>query len=280
MCDLERRKVIDLLPDRSAESTAAWLKRHPAIEIVSRDRASLYAEAIDRAAPHAIQVADRWHLLRNLSEALTGVLAPHHRIMTEAARAMSKRPVASPIKRSTAEPIPTRAMSAKQGRRDRRLSRYESVVEQVRNGLSQAEISCRLGIDRRTIRRWTRSDGFPERKPVFRMNSIDEHRLYLDQRWEEGCHNASQLWRELRERGFTGMDSIVRNWVRQHYGRRSSRAQQEPVAPQQPRVSPRQTTWQILKSCESGRAYLEELYRHCPEVATAARVAKEFFRIG
>jgi transposase len=72
VCDLERRKVIDLLPDRSADRTAAWLKNHPGIEIVSRDRASLYAEAVDRAAPHAIQVADRWHLLRNLSEALAG----------------------------------------------------------------------------------------------------------------------------------------------------------------------------------------------------------------
>jgi transposase len=276
VCDLERRKVIDLLPDRSADSTAAWLKRHPGIEIVSRDRASLYAEAV---APHAIQIADRWHLLRNLSEALTGVLAPHHRIMAEAARAVSKRPAVPPIARSAAEPIPTPAMSARQRRRDRRLSRYESVVEQVRSGLSQAEISRRLGIDRRTIRRWTRSDGFPERKPVIRKNSIDEHRLYLDQRWEEGCHNASQLWRELRERGFTGMDSIVRNWIRQHYGRRSSRAQQEPVAPQQPRVSPRQTTWQILKPGESGRAYLEELYRRCPEIATTAGVAREFLRI-
>ena len=146
------------------------------------DRASLYAEVVDRAAPYAIQVADRWHLLRNLSDALTGVVALHHRIMTEAARAVAKRPTAPPIERSTAEPIPTRAMSAKQGRRDRRLCRYESVVEQVCKGLSQAEISRRLGIDRRTIRRWTRGDGFPERKPAFRRSSLDDYRRYLDQR--------------------------------------------------------------------------------------------------
>jgi transposase len=69
VCDLERRKVIDLLPDRSAESTAAWLRAHPGIEIVSRDRASLYAEAVHRAVPRAIQIADRWHLLRSGCEA-------------------------------------------------------------------------------------------------------------------------------------------------------------------------------------------------------------------
>jgi transposase len=90
LCDLERGKAIDLLPDRSAESAAAWLRAHPGIEIVSRDRASLYAEAVDKALPHAVQVADRWHLLRNLSEALTDALAPHHRLMAEAARAVSK----------------------------------------------------------------------------------------------------------------------------------------------------------------------------------------------
>ena len=86
LCDLERGKVIDLLPDRSADSTGAWLRAHPGIEIVSRDRASLYAEAASKAAPHAVQVADRWHLLRNLTEALVSVLAPHHRVIDQAAR--------------------------------------------------------------------------------------------------------------------------------------------------------------------------------------------------
>ena len=70
LCDLERGKVVDLLPDRSAESTAEWLRAHPGTEIVSRDRASLYAQAATTAAPQAVQVADRWHLLHNLTEAV------------------------------------------------------------------------------------------------------------------------------------------------------------------------------------------------------------------
>jgi transposase len=80
LCDLERGKVIDLLPDRSAESTEQWLRAHPGAEIISRDRASLYAEAASKAAPQAVRVADRWHLLRNLSEALVETLASHHRL--------------------------------------------------------------------------------------------------------------------------------------------------------------------------------------------------------
>jgi transposase len=88
LCDLERGRVIDILADRSSASTEQWMRRHPTIEIVSRDRASLYAEAADKALPHAVEVADRWHLLRNLSEALTNSLAPHHRLLNEAARAV------------------------------------------------------------------------------------------------------------------------------------------------------------------------------------------------
>jgi len=92
LCDLERSKVVDLLPARSAESTAQWLRAHPGTEIVSRDRASLYAEAVTKAAPHAVQVADRWHLLHNMSEALLGTLVPYHRLLAEVAQAATGRP--------------------------------------------------------------------------------------------------------------------------------------------------------------------------------------------
>lgn len=69
VCDLERRAVIDLLPDREPATVAAWLRRHPQIEIVARDRNGGYGRAISQALPDAIQVADRWHLLQNASDA-------------------------------------------------------------------------------------------------------------------------------------------------------------------------------------------------------------------
>jgi hypothetical protein len=86
LCDLEKRKVVDLLPDRESDTVAAWLRQHPGTEIVSRDRGGIYAEATRKGAPQAVQVADRWHLLRNLSEALRHALAPHHRLFSQAAR--------------------------------------------------------------------------------------------------------------------------------------------------------------------------------------------------
>jgi transposase len=69
ICDLERRTVIDLLPDRDPTTVAAWLRRHPQIEIVARDRNGGYGRAISQALPDAVQVADRWHLLQNVSDA-------------------------------------------------------------------------------------------------------------------------------------------------------------------------------------------------------------------
>lgn len=166
-CDLEQNKVIDLLPDRSS--------------------------AASKAAPNAVQIADRWHLLRNLREALVSVLAPHHRAIDQAARAVFAKSVPAEAEAAPCLLTLTRAQQTRQQRRDRRLIRYESVMELVRKGMSQREISCTLGVDRRTVRRWTRACGFPERKEVHRKNTIDPYRPYLDQRWNEGCRNAAQL---------------------------------------------------------------------------------------
>ena len=86
LCDLERGRRVELLPDRKSETLAAWLKDHPLVEIIVRDRAGAYADGARQGAPQAIQVADRWHLLRNGGDALRGVLDHHHRHLDEAAQ--------------------------------------------------------------------------------------------------------------------------------------------------------------------------------------------------
>ncbi len=68
LVNLETGKLLDLLPDRTAETVLPWLNRHREIDVVSRDRASAYADAVKRALPHAMQVADRYHLIQNLRE--------------------------------------------------------------------------------------------------------------------------------------------------------------------------------------------------------------------
>jgi transposase len=282
LCDLEHGKVVDLLPDRSSESTAQWLRTHPGTEIVSRDRASLYAQAAASAAPQAVQVADRWHLLHNLSEALISALVPHHRLLVEAAQASTSRQEAAAtlaVPPSVVTKAASRYQKKQQDNRGRRLANYQAAMEQIAKGVTQCEVaqSCGLGI--RTIRRWIRARGFPERRIGDRKSTVDEYSQYLEKRLNEGCHNATQLWYEIRTRGFAGQCPIVRTWIRRRYGSRRERTGQQPSFHSPPRVSPRQTAWNLLKEPEDARNYLNELCRRSPEIATCAAMARGFVRI-
>jgi transposase len=92
LVDLERRRPIDLLPDRESETLAKWLKAHPGIEIATRDRSRAYAEAIADGAPDAVQIADRWHILKNLYEALERLLTRQHRLIRQVVQPDSPPP--------------------------------------------------------------------------------------------------------------------------------------------------------------------------------------------
>ena len=280
LCDLERGRVIDMLADRSSASTEEWLRRHPGIEIVSRDRASLYAEAASKALPHAVQITDRWHLLHNLSEALVNTLAPHHRLINEVARAVYQKVSPPPPVSEPPEIMPAVSCSgpAKKHNRERRLALYETAMQHLRQGETQAATARMLGLDRRTIRRWSRARAFPERKAAHRTSAVDAYGPYLRQRWDEGCHNASHLWRELRDRGFSGQAAIVRIWVRRHCRPRGKRHTAAATA-KPPPASPRSIAWLILKDPEESRPYLDEVFRRSPEIASSAAAAREFARM-
>jgi transposase len=75
LVDLESHRPIDVLPDRRAETAAAWMRNNPEIEVVSRDRGTQYASAASQGAPQAIQCADRFHIVNNLTEATQLLLA-------------------------------------------------------------------------------------------------------------------------------------------------------------------------------------------------------------
>jgi transposase len=285
LCDLERGRVVDLLPDRTVETLSVWLRSHPGVEIISRDRASAYAEAARTAAPKAIQVADRWHLLRNVVEALQRLLESKHSLLTQAAKAVATtsspplavRPDASP----PVPPPPIKSTSAeriRQAKRSRRYTRYETVMEMMRQGVSQCEISRQLAIGRRTVHRWVRAGTFPEHLRTKRSSCLDRYKDYLNRRHQEGCHNATRLLHELRAQGFRGSYGIVSHWVR-HLRMAPDHSARVPTPPQTDKSSPRQTAWLLLQQPPDAQAYLEELCRRSPEIAAGAAAARELFQM-
>ena len=220
MVDLETRRPIELLDERDVATVVPWLRTHPEVEVIARDRAGAYADAARTAAPDAQQVADRWHLLANLRDAVERVLLRCTGKMKEAARqasealrleAGSAEVLTEPHDALSAEPPKARQHHSSQ-RRACRLARYEEVVRRRRAGEAIATIGRTMNLDRRTVRGFVRAGAFPERAPRAAVPTmLDIHRQYLAARAAEGCRNAMQVWRELRERGFTGGHSIVRN---------------------------------------------------------------------
>lgn len=311
LVDMEQHRPLDLLLGRDAAPLAAWLGDHPAVDTICRDRAGAYADGARQGAPNAIQVADRWHLLKNLGEAVEQLLRRHHPALTETARTLTQQAQAAaweanqtsdctpfPAQASPVEatqPCLKRSQLDQQYRRERRVARYEAVLDLHRQGLGVRAIAHQLHIGRRVVRQYLAAPAFPERAPNRpRRTLLTPYEPYLRMRWEAGCQNAAALWRELRAQGFTGTESFVRQQVRRwrvtpgqpgrpapaHRGTEPRRCAMPPPV----RVlSPRQAVWLFVREeddlPETQRAYRAELLRCCPDIAAALPLIKEFQRL-
>jgi transposase len=167
LIDLERHRRVDVLPDRQAETLSAWLQAHPGVEIISRDRAGAYAEGARIGAPDAVQVIDRWHLLKNLGDAVERFLTTQHKALsavgkalTEAARCHSfaqANAASHPEPLVEADPPPgswrARVVEDQQAKRARRLSRYQRVIDLFNGGRTKRAIARELHLDIKTVRK-------------------------------------------------------------------------------------------------------------------------------
>ncbi len=229
LVDLEAHQVVDLLPDRAVATATTWFKEHPEIQIISRDRGADYATAASQGAPQAVQVADRWHIVRNLSEALSLVLEPS-RVQL---RSVSPVLVSAPLSKSEnqqqdasesfSSPIPIASgqpyrapfiRQVQRVRRESRLQQYQQIVEFQRQGLTIAQIAQRIGLSSRTIRRRLRQKQLPqERQRRRRPSLIDPYEPYVLKRWQQGCHNGLQIWREITARGYSGSPKALYHYL-------------------------------------------------------------------
>jgi transposase len=288
LCDLERHRVVDLLPERSAEVLSGWLKQHPEVEVISRDRADEYIRGAGAGAPQAIQVADRWHLLRNLSDALKGAVDRHHADIQAAAREVVVANTPTPAPGQTDSPASEARPLARQtqrqnARRQRRKRLYDEVIALHGDGISQRVIADRLGVHRSTVRRFVESGSFPERASRRSARRTDGFIDYLKERWAAGCRNAMRLYAEVQARGYNGSYYSVRRQLAQW---RSALALGDEGQPPRPvpavmgRPSARRVSWLLLLDEDDlepqEQQFREWLQERCPELRGAAKLARAF----
>ena len=289
LCDLERHRVVDLLPERSVESFQTWLSARPGVEIISRVRGDYYAKGATAGAPNATQVVDRWHLLSNLQKVLIRIADRHAQQLLVAARSLPVRQqvaeVLAPVVKTsppseTPENKPNAAITC-HPRSDRRRRCYEQVMELHHRGLSQCDIARRLGIDRSTAGKYVHANGFPERaKRTFRRKT-DRFVDYLWRRWQEGCHNAVKLAKELEQQGFKGSYYPVRRRIAAWRQRDSSQLSPASVPDRtKQRLSSRRVAWLMLKPEaeleDDERALVKAVDEHCPPLKIASALARRF----
>jgi transposase len=258
LINIETGKPIDLLADRTAEAVKPWLSMHPEIQVVSRDRASAFADAVSQVLPHATQVADRYHLVQNLREHLQQLLDRKHTCLPEVedtplkegftsnqdlrdsladqtSTVQSRAEAANWQTEQTSQPEAqvgaeapkttmeqetelsslTYAERKKKISRDKRYARYEAVQAWHREGLGQRAIAREMHMSRRIVHRYLSAEAFPERAPGSGVrprgkSKLDPYLAYLRERWNAGEHTSSHLFREIKERGYTGSESGLR----------------------------------------------------------------------
>jgi transposase len=297
LVDLERHQVIDLLPDRTAQALAAWLQAHPGVAIVTRDRSTEYARGITEGAPSALQVADRWHLLLNLRQALERFLRRLYAKLKQLPRvegAVGETAPASGLSRDTFYPRTATELRASRASHERRLALYDTIQQLRREGTSIRRIAEQLDLHRETVRTYYYAASFPERGQRQPMPSIlDPYLTYLEKRHQEGCENATQLWREIRQQGYPGSTSQVHKWMKQqrrqpaastpkkHQGETElaqyRREQRQMQASKYPSV--KQLAWLLMKAPETLTA-LENAHlawvQQDTDVVTVYQLAQQF----
>ena len=317
LVDLRAHCPIEVLPDREADTVVRWLRAHRGVKIISRDRAGAYAEAATRGAPRARQIADRYHILVNLRDALKGTLARKSGSLPEVAAERgephaSSQPAMTTLEASRApedtapederagapqdqrEASGARQLTVAEQRRQisraNRLARYEQIIALHRQGLSQRAIARQLHVSRKVVYRSVRAGTFPERVPTGRRQSkLAPYLPYLRQRWEQGCHNGRQLAREIQAQGFRGSASLVGKLTSDWRARLPEPAERvrgkkrQTTPPVKRRLSPRHASWLFVKDQQQltadQRALIERICHTTADLQELYQLGQDFVQM-
>jgi transposase len=263
---LERGCPVDLLAERLAETVATWLRAPPEVAIVARDRADASAAGVTQGAPDAVQVADRWPLLKNRREAVEVELCQRPSLpwapplpAADTAPAgppdapVSEAPSACHALAAPEAPAGPRAAVARAARRAQRRAQYERARALREEGDTWAIGAQQVGVPPRTLRHWCARQGFPERqRRTGDRRSLARYRAYLRQRWEAGEPSAMQLWHEVRAQGCHGgyrsVARVLAPWRQRQRGRtRRAVTAAALTPPAAPALPARQMAYSLLR---------------------------------
>jgi transposase len=290
--DRERGRVVALLPGREAEPLAEWLRSNPQVEVITRDRWPAYAKAATAAAPQAKQVADRWHLLKNLREAVEGLLA---RMTPEIRAAAVPEPQVAETSPPTSAPEPVGAnpspifespsASAREARRQAKRELRQRVRDLKAEGWTIRPIARHLRMSLKTVVRILRTPEGPRGDPPARRGTsrVAEYRGEVEAWLAAGHTNTADLFRLLRAKGCRASYDAVRRYANHRLGssgkpgRRSVSHRPKPVVPEIP--SPQKLSFQFVCPKEKAEgdtpSFLDRVRGRIPPLDEALKVAGE-----
>lgn len=290
LVDLEKRKPIDLLPDREAETLAEWLRKHPEIEVISRDRAGCYAVGAKAGAPQAVQIADRFHLLKNLLDGFERFLSRQHQVIAEV---FQKVFPSAKRKAKKTKPLPSAAKTLeteqKAARTAIREKRFQTVKQLHREGIPILAVARRLKMSRNTVKRFLSIKSALQRQPNGpRFSPIQQFLPYLRKRWtQEGERSSRALWKEIKTRGYPGAEGTLRHFLQKW--READEMQirmQTIIKANVPGRAPsiRQIKWLLFSKRVKPKErweeiFLQQLCEDVPEIETSQKLVKEFHQL-
>ncbi|MFE5668601.1 ISL3 family transposase [Streptomyces niveus] len=271
LVDIETRRPIDLLPGREASSLAAWLAERPSVEVICRDRAPFFAAGASAGAPQAVQVAARRHLWRNLSEAAERAAAQHRRCLQALIpAALEPEPEPAPGEEPPGSPWPTGHRFA-----DSTRTRHAAVHALLEAGHSRRSTQRQLGMSWRAVKQLAEAAA-PEE--LFtgqwqnRPSLLDDYKLYLDDRWNEGFTNAWELWEEIVPLGHKGSYQRVRAYL----DKKRTSPRRVTARPPSPRTVSRWILGRPETVTEPEQLQLKTVRTHCPELDALTRHVRSF----
>ncbi len=278
LVDLEKRRVVQLLADRSVETSTAWLRTHPEVDLVSRDRGHIFREAATQGAPQAKQVVDRYHLQKNFAEALEKFFRKQERVLKKATEGSTGK--ARPAERGA---VPEQVSQERRARHRQRVRLHKRIWKLYREGSHKEQIAQLVGVSSRSVYRALEHETPPPPRRRSRSSSIvDPYLSYLASRWNQGCHNVARLYEEIVAQGYTGTRRTLEMRLRPFRPKGARPVSKQTIIWDKP-PSPRGVALMMVRPTHSRTraqtAYLEHLVQSDSTSAVVFELAQDFGRL-